>query len=337
MLHYQRTRATILLMRQLSVLLRAGMPLTEALNSLEDFPVESVRRRLQGVVSNLTGGVPPAEAMARCPELFGHIPLSIWGQRLAPEALGRILADFADETEKVARMKQRMKRAFAYPLATLSVGLMVLWIMLVRVIPAFERMYEDFGSSLPGPTRALVDLSHHAGELAVGLFLLFIVLLLLWIKLPTLLHALGSYLPVLGSVLRRSAVYCFSRDLGLLMRLGIPWQNAVREAATGLSYLPFSRSLANLEPGRNLRDSLSGTKGLPSLFLQVIGVGERSGKVGEVLKEFAGYYERDVESAYFRLLIVTELLVLVGVALLIGWSVMAMYLPIFRIAGTVSG
>ncbi len=337
MFFFRRTRATILLLRQLSVLLRSGMTFAEAIGALEDFPHAAVRRRLRTLGRNLCDGESLDEAVARCPELFGCIPSAIWKRDFPPEELGRIFSDYAEETEKVAAMKRRLKLALAYPLTTLSIGFIVMGFLLTFVLPAFEKMYDDFGQALPGPTQALIDLSHHSGELVLVVLFVLVMALILWVRQPTLVYSVGGRLPLLGSVLRRSAVYGFARDLSLFMRLGTPWGQAVHNAAAGLPPLPFSRRMMKLETGETLKESLGGIRGFPPLFLQVVGVGERSGRVGEVLQEFSRYYEKEVESAYYRLLLVTEVLALVTVAVVIGWSVMGMYLPIFRLAGTAAG
>jgi type IV pilus assembly protein PilC len=179
-----------------------------------------------------------------------------------------------------------------------------------------------------------MDLSNHMEELILAVLGLLLLILVLWIRESTLLYAIGGRLPILGAVLRRLGVYCFARDLSLLVRLGMPEFQAVFHAAAGFRYLPFARRLMEMEQKDGLKESLSEIGVFPRIFLQVVGVGERSGRVGEVLQEFSRYYEKEVESAYFRLLLVTEVLALVVVALLIGWSVMAIYLPIFSMAST---
>jgi len=333
MFFIRRTRAIILLYSQLSVLLRSGMTPAEAFSALEDFPFSAVRRRLEVLGRTLREGASLAEAVVGYPELFGHIPQAVWQQELSSADLGKVFAEFAEETEKVSEMKRRLKRAMAYPLTTLTLGFFVMGLLLVFVFPSFEKMYDDFGAVLPGPTRALIGLSHYLGELALAVLGFLLLILVLWDKKSIFIYAIGGRLPILGSVLRRLGVYSFARDLSLLINLGMPEFQAVYHAAAGLRYLPLSRRLLKLEQKDSLKASLSEVGIFPHLFLQVVGVGERSGKVGEVLREFSRYYEKEVESSYFRLLLVTEVLALVVVAILIGWAVMAMYLPIFRMAG----
>jgi type IV pilus assembly protein PilC len=333
MFFFRRSRALILLYRQLSVLLRSGMTPGEAFGALDDFPFAAVRRRLAAIDHNLRDGASLAEAVAAFPELFGRIPPAVWKQDLSPEILGQIFADFAEETEKIAGMMGRLKRAMAYPLITLFIGFLVMSVLMVFVIPAFEKLYNNFGSVLPGPTRALMDLSNHMEELILAVLGLLLLILVLWIRESTLLYAIGGRLPILGAVLRRLGVYCFARDLSLLVRLGMPEFQAVFHAAAGFRYLPFARRLMEMEQKDGLKESLRAIVVFPRIFLQVVGVGERSGRVGEVLQEFSRYYEKEVESAYFRLLLVTEVLALVVVAVLIGWAAMAIYLPIFSMAG----
>jgi type IV pilus assembly protein PilC len=337
MIFFYRTRATILLFRQLAVLLRSGMPLPEALGSLDDFPYAAVRSHLRKVNQDLASGMPLAEAVSRHPELFGRIPPVLWSRSMPLPQLGQMFYEFAEEMEKISAMKRRMKWALAYPLTTLTIGFLVFSVLLVFVIPAFEKMYADFGGTLPGPTRALIELSYHQVELALVMFIALVGVLILWDRKPEWTFAIGCQLPIIGTVLRRSSVYLFARNLSLFIRLGMPQSQALHTSAERLRFIPFSRRLRTLVHKRSLKETLGDTRVFPRLFLQVVGVGERSGNVGEVLLEFAGYYEKEVDTAYFRLLLLTEVLALVAVALVIGWSVMAMYLPIFNLAGAVAG
>lgn len=337
MIFLRRTRATILLFRQLAMLLRSGMSFPEAIGCLDDFPHRAMRRRIQSVNQDLGAGMPVAESVARFPEVFGRIPPAIWTQQWAPQELGRVFYEFADEIEKISEMKRRMKRALAYPLTTLSIGFLVLGVLLVFVVPAFEKMYADFGGTLPEPTLALVGLSHLFDECGPVMIIALWAALVVGAKKPAWTYALGWRLPLLGSLLRRSSVYLFARNLSLFLRMGMPQSQALHSTAAGLPFLPFSRRLRGPEAKGNLRETLGGIGAFPRLFLQVVVVGERSGNLGGALLEFADYYEKEVEAAYFRLLLVTEVLALVAVALVIGWSVLAMYLPIFNLAGTVTG
>jgi type IV pilus assembly protein PilC len=337
MFFFRRTRATILLLRQLSVLLRSGMTFAESIGALEDFPGAAVRRRLRTLGRNLCDGEAPDKAIARCRGLFGRISPAIWKRDLPPEQLGQVFCDYADEAEKVVAIKRRLMLAMAYPLTILSIGFIVTVFLLMFVLPGFEKTYADFGQALPGPTRALINLSRHWIILIIGVVFVLLTALVLLVRQPKLVYTLGDRLPLFGSVLRRSAVYCFARDLSLFMRLGTPWGEAVQNAAVGLPPLAFSRRMMQLEPKGTLKESLGAIRGVPILLLQVIGVGERSGRVGEVLQEFTRYYEREVENAYIRLVLLTEILAFLTVAALIGWAVISIYLPLFTFAGTIAG
>lgn len=167
------------------------------------------------IVRDLSDGASLDEAVARFPEIFGGIPPVVWQQGLSSEKLGQVFADYAEETEKVSGMKLRLMQALAYPLTTLSIGFSVVGVLMVFVVPAFEEMYENFGSVLPGPTEALINLSHHVGELVLMVLAILLIILVLWMRQPTLLYTIGGRLPILGSVLRRLGVYCFARDVSL--------------------------------------------------------------------------------------------------------------------------
>ncbi len=334
-LFIKRTRPTILLLRQLAMFLKSGMTLPESIAALDDFPYRRIRQKLRSIRQSLADGVSMGEAVAGNPELFGRLPTELLAQGLSSRELGDIFNGFADEREKISTMKQRMKRALLYPIATLLIGMQVLTVLMVFVMPAFEKMFADFGGSLPAPTRTLIELSSNFDHIVLGLVVVIVAILVLWYNRPSFLYALGSRLPGLSSVLRRSSVYFFARDLSLFVRAGLSPGLSMQNAASRLHFLPFSRKVKSLPAEGSLREVLAEVRHLPEVFLQVVGVGERTDNLAEALVEFSNYYEKEVESAYYRLLAATEILSLVMVAGMIGWAVSALYLPIFQLARTV--
>ncbi len=331
------TRANVLLFRQLAMFLRSGMTLPESIAALNDFPYVRIRKKLRTMERDLKDGLPMGEVVSKYPELFGRLPAEVLVQGMSPQDLGTVFNGFADELEKISAMKQRMKRAMLYPVATLLIGMQVLAVLLVFVIPAFEKMFTDFGGALPAPTRTLIEFSNHFDEIVMVILAILVTVLVLWFYRPGVLYALGSRLPGLGSVLRRSSVYLFARDLSLFVRAGLPPGLALQNAAGRLHFLPFSRRARALAVEGSLSEALSKIRHFPGVFLQVVGVGERTDNLGEALVEFSNYYEKEVESAYYRLLLATEILSLMLVAGMIGWAVSALYLPLFQLAGAVGG
>ncbi len=333
---FKRNSGTIFLYRQLSVFLRLGKSFQESLGALDDFPFSQLRRKIIRVNNSLDEGESLQTALAECPELT-KIPDTILGGDISSAQLAKLCEDIADDLEKATDLKVRMAKAFAYPLAIIFVAAQVIAILTVFVIPVFEEMFDDFGAHLPEETQYFLQFSNTIGYIAAGLVLFIIFALFYKHYFPAGFHRLVSFVPILGPVFKRSAIYVFSRNLSLYSCMGMQTSAAVNASIHGMSYLPVSGQLSKIAEGISLREVLGTSKYYPSIFLKVVGMGEKNGVLGETLQEFSAYYEKEVEISFHRLIFATELISFLIVAGIVGWAVTAMYQPIFQLANMVSG
>lgn len=334
-----KTKLRVLLYRQIGMLLRSGHALREALLLVTDYPSRALAGPLATIKSQLTAGSDPRTVIAGSPQLFPGFPVDMLHQEMTSSALGQFFYEFAAQQERVGDMRRRMLRAFIYPTIVLSICLFILSVIMVFVIPQFEKMYADFGGSLPVPTRMLINLSDHGGSLVLVGFILAAVVVIILLKNPIALFPLGVRLPFLGGVLRQISIYLLTRQLAAFLVAGIPLDAALRLCLDNLKSYPFTAGLSQLAAESVTVESLGAyfaeNRYFPAILAQMVHVGGKGNDLAGVLGEFSDFYEKEIESNYFRLLVATETCSLLLVAFLVGSTIIALYLPIFGLSGAI--
>jgi type IV pilus assembly protein PilC len=246
--------------------------------------------------------------------------------------------------EKAQKLARRVKGAMVYPASIVGIAALVVTILLTKVIPVFEKMFKDFGGGkLPAPTQIVIQVSHalaHNLPYIVGVLVALGVGFKMVVRTPRgkeTFHATLLKLPVLGPVLRKVVVARFTRTMGTLLAAGVPILDALEICAKTAGNVVVQKGIMyareQISQGRDLATPLMQTGLMPAMVVQMIGVGEQTGALDTMLNKIADFYEEEVDVAVAAMTSLIEPLMMVFLGTVIGGMVVAMYLPIFEMAG----
>lgn len=341
-------RDVVIFTRQLSTMIDAGLPLVQSLEILTKQQENSTFKKiLQAVRTDVETGSTIAEAMKKHPSVFDNLYCNMIDAGEVGGILDTILSRLAAYMEKNMALVKKVKGAMTYPVICLCISFVVIVVMLVFVVPVFQKMFADFGKALPALTQLVVDMS----EFAKGNFHIIIgaIVALVWLvkkinkteKGKAKTDQLLLVLPIIGPLLRRVAVAKFTRTLGTMMQSGVPILEALnvvaRTAGNKVIEVAVFRVTDAIKEGRPLAEPLEETGVFPSMVVQMINVGESTGALDIMLEKIADFYDDEVDQAVENLTAAIEPLMMVFLGGLIGGLVVAMYLPIFSMAGAVGG
>jgi type IV pilus assembly protein PilC len=337
-------RAITVFTRQFSVMINAGLPLIKCLD-IQVAQVESERFKdiLKDLISAVEGGSTLADALREHKEIFGDLYVNMVEAGEKGGSLATILARLADYLEKSDAIKRKVKGAMVYPAAITVVAVVAVAVLLTFVIPTFAQLFKDLGGQLPLPTRIVIALSDFLRK-----YFFFIVLAIIGLILAVRYYyktevgrlqidSLMIKLPVFGTLLKKQAIARFSRTLSTLLSSGVNILDALEITAgtTGNKLVENAvlRSRTSIAQGESIAEPLSKEKALfPPMVVQMITIGEQTGGLDEMLSKVADFYDDEVDQAVANLMNALEPIVIVFLGGVIGGMVMAMYLPIFKMA-----
>jgi type IV pilus assembly protein PilC len=338
----------VIFTRQFATMIDAGLPLVQCLEILAaQGDNKQFNKILKDVKHHVEQGGTFSEALRRHPKVFDELYVNLVAAGELGGILDTILARLAVYIEKRVKLKRQVKSAMIYPSVIAFVAVLVLFVLLTWVIPSFQSMFADFGGEdgLPAMTRFVIAMSEA------------VVNNVLWIVLGTIgavtavivsyrnpagktfwHHALLTA-PVLGPVMRKIAVARFTRTLGTLLASGVPILDAMNIVAKSAGNVVVERAVTmtadRIREGRTMAEPLIETKVFPPMVVQMIGVGEQTGALDQMLNKIADFYEEEVDVAVAALTALLEPIMLVVMGGMVGFMLIAMYLPIFSIAGNV--
>ncbi len=330
--------------RQLSVMLDAGMPLVECLDTLgRQQAHRSFREAVLQTRSAVEGGSSLADAMRAHPRAFDPLYANMVAAGEAGGILDAILQRLATHIEKSVKLRAQVKSAMTYPIAVLTIAAVLVGVILWKVIPTFDELFEGLGAALPLPTRVVIASSDVLVSYAPLFFLAAVVLVLAFRWYRTIprgeraVDALLLRLPVLGLILRKVAVARFCRTLATLLGSGVPLLAGLEITAKTAGNVVIEDAVlvsrAAIERGETVSAPLRRTRMFPPMVIQMIGVGEASGALDAMLGRVAEFCEEDVDATVAGLLTLLEPVMIALLGLVIGGIVIAMYLPIFDLIG----
>jgi general secretion pathway protein F len=327
---------------ELSIMLKAGLPLASALRVLLDMSQRpAVGKLLQQVLEDVKHGVPLSRALAREKQIFGDFYLNMIRSGEISGQLSAVLARVVEHMERLRALRESVVSASIYPAILLGVALCSLVAMLGFVVPQFEKLFSDMGDALPLPTRLVMQMGHAFRDwgLVIGL----VVGLLIWLSVRWLKSSKGSTwwqsrilkLPVLGPLLLKFQLNLFSRTLGTLLGNGVPMLTALSIAADTMSNRPLQEALAGVAPavkeGGRLVDAVASSGIFEPLAVNLVRVGEETGRIGPMMLELAAILDRQVETGIRRALTLVEPLLIVILGLLIASIIVSILLGILSI------
>ena len=334
--------------RQFSVMIDAGLPLVQCLEILAaNQENQSFQKTLTGVRTTVEGGATLANAMRQYPAVFDDLTTNMIEAGETGGILDIILQRLATYVEKAVRLRAAVKSALIYPVAVVSMAVLIVGALLKWVVPIFANLFAGLGVNLPLPTRIVMGLSAFVQTFwwmfFVGGFGLFF-----GIK-QIRKHPRGRYyfdkallyLPVMGLLLRKIAVGRFTRTLGTLITSGVPILEGLSITAKTSGNAVLEEALMKvrkaIEEGRTIVDPLRECGVFPNMVTQMIGVGEATGAMDSMLQKIADFYEEEVDAATKDMLAMLEPVIIGLLGVMIGGIVISLYMPLFAMIAKLSG
>ena len=336
----------ILFARQFSTMIDAGLPIIQCLEILHTQQGnKTFKRMIKEIKEQVEGGATLAEALKRFPKHFDNLFVNMIAAGEAGGILDAILRRLAAYMEKAAKLKSQVKGAMTYPIVTLIIAVLVLGVILVFVIPVFEEMFADFGGELPVPTQIVVTASDIVKSkiiyIIIGTFIFGFALRKFYAteKGQDFMDDLILKLPVFGELLRKVAVAKFTRTMGTMLASGVAILEALDIVAKTAGNRTVEKAIydvrSGIAEGRTMADPLQESGVFPAMVCQMISVGESTGALDAMLEKIADFYDEEVDQAVENLTSLIEPFMLVFLGTTIGGLVVAMYLPIFKMAGAI--
>ncbi|HNQ84780.1 MAG TPA: type II secretion system F family protein [Deltaproteobacteria bacterium] len=341
-----KTKEIVIFTRQFSTMINAGLPLVQCLDILSSQqPNPTFKKVLAQIKQDVEGGSTFADALGKHPKVFDNLYVNLVAAGEIGGVLDTVLNRLAVYMEKNENLKNKVKSAMTYPIIVLCVAFGVVAVLMIFVIPTFSDMFKQFGSALPGPTQLVVSLSNFFRDFWWGIFgaiVAFIIAFKYIRKQPK-----GRYytdkmflrLPVFGPLLRKVAVAKFTRTLGTMISSGVPIMDGLditSKTAGNVIVEEAIRSVrTSISEGKSMSEPLEQTGIFPGMVVQMIAVGEATGAMDQMLSKIADFYDEEVDTAVETLTSALEPILMVFLGGIIGFVVVAMYLPIFQMAQNV--
>jgi type IV pilus assembly protein PilC len=334
--------------RQFSVMIDAGLPLVQCLEILAaNQESQSFQKTLTGVRTTVEGGATLANAMRGYPNVFDDLTTNMIEAGETGGILDIILQRLATYVEKAVRLKAAVKSALIYPVAVVSIATLIVGALLKWVVPIFANLFAGLGVALPLPTRIVMGLSAFVQSfwwVVIGC----VVGVVFGLK-QIRKHPRGRYyfdkallkLPIVGSLLRKIAVGRFTRTLGTLITSGVPILEGLAITARTSGNAVLEEALMKvrkaIEEGRTIVDPLKECGVFPNMVTQMIGVGEATGAMDNMLQKIADFYEEEVDAATKDMLAMLEPVIIGVLGITIGGIVISLYMPLFAMIAKLAG
>jgi len=342
-----KRRDLVVFTRQFSTMLGAGLPLVQTLATLAEQSPEGLAEIAVDVRRQVEAGQPLSAALERFPKTFNRLYVALVRAGEVSGNLEVILDRLAAYLERADSLRRRVANALTYPAVILSMVIILGMGFLVFIIPLFQGIYDNFGAQLPLPTQVVVALSTFFRDYW-WILALVIAAVAFFVKfyggtaegrLRLDRAKLGA--PVFGKLFIRVAVARFTRTLGTLVRSGVPIMDGLAITAATVGNRVLERAVLETRravgEGRTFAEPLAETEVFPPMVVAMIAVGERTGRLEEMLNRVAEFYDDEVEVAVANLSALLEPLLMIILGFVVGGLVVSMYLPIFQMPGLVGG
>ena len=341
-----KTRDVVIMTRQFATMINAGLPLVQALGILADQTENKILANVtRQVVYDVESGNTLADALRKHPKAFSDLFVNMVAAGEAGGILDTILLRLAQFLEKNDAIIRKVKGAMVYPVVIMSVAAIAITVLLIFVIPTFQSMFASVNLELPLPTRIVIGASNvlkHYWWAIIGFFVALFFAITRWYKTAPGKLQIDTFLlnvPVLGDVLRKSAVSRFTRTLGTLISSGVSILDGLeitaRTAGNQVIHNAVMASRASIAGGETIAAPLQKSKVFPPMVISMIAVGEQTGGLDEMLSKIADFYDEEVDAAVSTLLSLMEPIMIVVLGVIVGGMVVAMYLPIFDMVNAV--
>ena len=335
--------------RQMATMMRAGVPLVQAFDIVADgVDKKKLAELIREVRNDVSGGNSFAAAIRKHPEEFDELFCNLVDAGEQSGALEAMLDRIATYKEKTESLKAKVRKAMTYPIAVLVVAFVVSGILLVKVVPQFEQVFQGFGAELPAFTQMVINFSEFAQ--AYWLMILFGIIAVGFLfseihkRSKGFREALDRAVlkaPVAGDIVEKSSVARFARTLSTTFAAGVPLVDALNSVAGSTGNSVYVKAVYkvrdDVSTGQQLNFSMRNTGVFPNMVNQMVAIGEEAGALDDMLDKSASYYEEQVDNAVDNLTSLMEPIIMSVLGVLVGGLIIAMYLPIFSLGAVVSG
>ena len=341
-----KTKDLVVFTRQFATMIDAGLPLVASLDILGTQSENATFKKvLLDCKADVENGSNFSDALGKHPRIFDRLFVNLVAAGEVGGILDTIMNRLAAFLEKADKLKRQVRGAMVYPISVSCIAVAVVVIMLVKVIPVFEKMFADFGGTLPGPTQVVIDLSHTMqhyfvhGIVAVVLLAFGTRAIYRTEKGRYYFDATFLKLPVFGPLIKKVAVARFTRTLSTLLSSGVSILDALDLVARTAGNVIVEREILptrnSISEGKTIAEPLKNSKVFPGMVVQMVAVGEQTGAMDTMLSKIADFYDDEVDVAVAALTALLEPLMMVFLGGAVGGLLIAMYLPIFKIAEAV--
>ncbi|MDH5648601.1 MAG: type II secretion system F family protein [Gammaproteobacteria bacterium] len=333
--------------RQLATMLNAGIPIAQSFEIVgKGHENPSMREMITAIKNDIESGTNLTQALSKHPLYFDALYCNLVAAGEQAGILDTILDKVATYKEKIENIKSKIKSALFYPTAVVVVAFIITVILLVYVIPQFQTLFEGFGANLPALTQFVIDLSKFFQSwwyvitgVIIAVVSSFTYTYKRSDKMQATLDRLILKAPVIGDIIKKATIARFCRTLATMFAAGVPLVEAldsVAGAAGNRVYYEGTMAIKNdVSTGTQLQTAMTSTALFPNMVVQMVAIGEESGELDNMLGKVADFYETEVDDAVEGLSSLLEPIIMAFLGVVIGGLVVAMYLPIFKMASTV--
>ncbi|HQL57335.1 MAG TPA: type II secretion system F family protein [Myxococcota bacterium] len=344
-----KTKTLVVFTRQLSTMIDAGLPLVQCLDILaSQEPDRDFQEVIYGVKAQVEQGSTLAESLKKYPKVFDTLFVSLVAAGEVGGILDTILNRLAQYVEKSMKTKQKVASALKYPAFVLIAAGGIMVVMLWKVIPSFAGMFQSVGNrELPAMTQLVVNMSNTFIDRLPWITLISVALVVAFIMFKRskfggrLLDLMLLKLPVFGTLVRKAAIARFTRTLGTLVSAGVPILDGLEVVANSAGNKIIEEGVmyvrSKVAEGKNIAGPLEETKIFPKMVVQMIGVGEQTGAMDVMLSKIADFYDDEVDASVDAITSLIEPMMMIVIGGMVGFVLIAMYLPIFGMADNLSG
>lgn len=339
-----KNKDIVVFSRQFATMIDAGLPLVQCLDLLGSQNENPEFKRVIGEVkSSVEGGATFADSLRKHPKVFDNLYVNLVAAGEVGGILDTILGRLSGFLEKAEKLKGKVKSAMTYPGAVIVIATLIVTGLLIFVVPIFDSMFQSFGKALPMPTQMVVNMSNF---LKTRWYIIIGVLVAIFFgikyanntpKGKRVIDTLLLRVPVVGDLIRKASTARFTRTLGTMLSSGVPILEALEIVANtaGNSVIreAIMQARVSLSQGKTLAEPLMESKVFPGMVIQMIAVGEQTGALDAMLNKIADFYEDEVDSAVEALTSLIEPMLMAFLGVAVGGLVIALYLPIFGLAG----
>ena len=341
-----KDKDVVVFCRIFSTMINAGLPLIQCLDLLaQQEQNKAFKNIIKKVKEDVEGGASLTEALKKHPAVFDDLFANLVAAGEAAGILDIILQRLSNYMEKAMKLKSKVKGAMTYPAAVLVISTGVVTLLLLKVIPVFKKMFEGMGGELPGPTQFLVNASEFAQSywwIMAGIIVAIVIAFGKFYKTEKgrwMIDSLILKSPIFGPLLKKVAVAKFSRTLSTMMSSGVPILEGLNIVSKTSGNVVVEAALVktrqSISEGRTIAEPLSETGIFPAMVVQMIAVGEATGALDSMLSKIADFYDDEVDAAVEAMTALLEPVMMVFLGGIVGGMIIAMYLPIFKMASVV--